>query len=302
MSYSFTWNGKRGATAILGHPGKQEMYLKNLLFREYVFVHHAAWYKFAREQGYDVEPIDIVLVSGWVKTSEWALSAFEKTSGSHELSFSASAGQFSSATFKLTKTTDVEAPMFKRSGPPASSTSSVSHRPSADDVLPSDQCLFLRYYMVSDKHLGRHAVQELPRRHQAFQCLDDLCCASCGCFTLVQGVRWLRYRRKKAQPRSRNADSSPPSNPGSPSPNIVYPPPQLPKNEHTPSPSDGNSLPSNNQENGPGNVSSSAGMTMLDAHERAMLAGIDVIPTSAQKVSVYALYLTSQRFPSSLSL
>lgn len=249
MSYSFTCNGKQGATVTLGSPGKQELLLRNQTFREYVYNNHAYWYDFALKKKHEVQPSDIILVSGFVKTSEWALNIFGNSSKSHEFSVEATVGDFVSADFSVAADAHFDMPMVKRAGPPkrspiptaapnvtiedvpdvadagsseadgdalagedvaADNNTPTNASPSANALtstapiqtnapgsaqaiapvasansLPSNQCLFLRYYVVSDRPLRGAVVKELPGRHTGQQeYAADMCCFPFTCFPM----------------------------------------------------------------------------------------------------------------------
>lgn len=79
--------------------------------------HHESWYNFARDQGLDLRPDDIILVTGFVKTSEWALTAFDKGSKGHEFSVHATVGEFASAKVTATSKDNVAWNPFKHTGP-----------------------------------------------------------------------------------------------------------------------------------------------------------------------------------------
>lgn len=111
---------------------------------------------FAKKRDLRVKPQDIVLVSGWIKTTEWALSAYASEHRSHELSFSIAAGAFTSAECSFSVEKSANVPMSERLGPRPEN----SEQPPISE-LRHNQCLFLRYYKCSYRGLGvvqlRHA-------------------------------------------------------------------------------------------------------------------------------------------------
>lgn len=175
----------------MGGPAKQELVLKNKIFRQYVYDNHAYWYEFAEKKGLEVEFGDIILVSGFVKTSEWALSVFGKSTKAHEFSVKATVGNFGGADFSVAEDTEFDMPMQRRCGPKRPSAGKTQ---SADtpDGMPSNQCLFLRYYRVYDRLLFDQ-VAELPDLGAA-----AMCCIPCCCLPFPS------FCRRKPRPRRRH--------------------------------------------------------------------------------------------------
>ncbi|GJE89749.1 hypothetical protein PsYK624_058550 [Phanerochaete sordida] len=139
-SYTFSCNASRGAVAVLGSHGHQEWYLPNSKFLEYIVKHHASWHDFAVEKTHLISSDSLVLVSGWLKASEWALATFSNQSRAHAFSLNADAGSIASARFTASSGTQVHMPIHQRCGPVR------PVKPSGP--LPCDQCLFVRYYKI----------------------------------------------------------------------------------------------------------------------------------------------------------
>lgn len=138
--------------------------------REYVSKSHSSWFNFARSKGYDVRPEEIVLVSGFTKTSEWAIAAYKKTASRTAQEFS-----FDSRTkrFTLTGSPNVNLWMEQRSGPSRSRPLSThSSKRASMTEPPKDQCLFIWYHKVrhqkgsmdipAEKESGQHRGRCLP--------------------------------------------------------------------------------------------------------------------------------------------
>ncbi|GJE88442.1 hypothetical protein PsYK624_045250 [Phanerochaete sordida] len=142
-SYSFSCHGSKGAVTVLGGFGHQEWYISNRAFWEYIAAHHSSWCTYAKEKGFLVRSDAIVLVSGWLKTTNWALAAISNSSTAHEFSISASAGSYASASFEVTAGSAVQMSWVTRCGP------------FNDDVSPGacNQCLFIRYYKIKTRPL-----------------------------------------------------------------------------------------------------------------------------------------------------
>ena len=158
-SYTFSCNSSRGAVAVLGASGHQRWYLRNRSFRQYTATHHAAWCAFAAARDHDVAPDALVLVSGWLKTSEWALATFANYGRAQDVALKACAGSYASATFEVSAGTEVQMSVEQRSGSSKdSSTATGASFDAAGGTLPRNQCLFIRYYKMKARKLGRPQV------------------------------------------------------------------------------------------------------------------------------------------------
>lgn len=157
-SYTFNCNSSRGAVAVLGDTGHQQWYLRNRSFREYIVKYHSSWYDFAVEKDHDISPDSLVLVSGWLKTSEWAIATFSNHGKAHDISLSACAGSYASAAFEISAGTEVQMSVEQRCGPPENSGAASPASGEERRRLPHNQCLFLRYYKLKTRALGRPKV------------------------------------------------------------------------------------------------------------------------------------------------
>ncbi|GJE89740.1 hypothetical protein PsYK624_058460 [Phanerochaete sordida] len=151
-SYTFSCHSSRGAIAVLGGWGHQTWYMRNRAFRAYIAAHHASWHAFALDRGYDVPPDALVLVSGTLKTAEWAVATVANASAAHDLSFSAAAGLYAHAAFEVSLGSDVSMSVEQRSGPPPDDGAEPATQ------LPHNQCMFLRYYKIKTRALGRPKI------------------------------------------------------------------------------------------------------------------------------------------------
>lgn len=132
-----------------------------------------------------------------MKTSEWAVSAFGSCNRAHAFSIKASVGQFAFANFSVSADSEFDIPMVNRSGPKRP----TSHAPIAGSPgpisLPSDQCLFLRYYVVVNRLLGRRLVQELPKRRRPEQgYLAAMCCLPLSFLSVPSMFKRTMTRRR----------------------------------------------------------------------------------------------------------
>ena len=142
--------------AVLGDFGSQSKAVSNWAFRRYMREHHAAWHAFATRRGFAVRAGGIVLVYGWVKTSEWAIAAFQNHGRAHDISFNAGLEPFAVARFGVSLEEDVQVSMEQRCGPQHLGMP----RAAAHSRIPAprDQCLFLRYYKLKKRLFRRPKI------------------------------------------------------------------------------------------------------------------------------------------------
>lgn len=191
VSYSFSCNGKRGATAILSGYGSEEKYLRNRQFRKYMHDHHEAWYEFYQDMGHESVPdTGIVLVSGRITTeSNWALTAFGSAGKSHSFSFSAPLGSSVNGNFEFALKESHSLNTLSRSRPKPQN--------------PGRHCLFVRYYKIKKGILHRRAVGEVPRAPEAVSDPDDVSCPIPLCCIPLPSV----FRKKPDPPAHALASS-----------------------------------------------------------------------------------------------
>lgn len=107
--------------------------------------HHSSWCEFAFNQyGLTLKPEEIVLVRGWVKTSDWAVAAFLDRGTAHEVSFQADAGPFANAKFSVSRSGVTSSSVQHRTG------RTVEHDP--EDEIARDQCVFLSMYKMKRRY------------------------------------------------------------------------------------------------------------------------------------------------------
>ncbi|KAI0073694.1 hypothetical protein K474DRAFT_172069 [Panus rudis PR-1116 ss-1] len=70
----------QGAFLILQTSGFQKKVVENEWIGEYMINHREEWHNFAKRHRLGVSKNDFVLISGFVKTTNWALGAFSKRS------------------------------------------------------------------------------------------------------------------------------------------------------------------------------------------------------------------------------
>ena len=160
-TYSFVWTGRHGAIAVLLEPGRQ-YFVVGQPIRRYIHEHYVSWCDFARGSGFDLEAEDIIFVSGWVKTSRWALATFTRTGRkkTDAISLRLSSQGFSGPTFTFTDTKGVSVSMDQRSGPPRLMLQGVPDAEvPASDPPPLHQTVFLRYYKVKRRRARRLGLE-----------------------------------------------------------------------------------------------------------------------------------------------
>lgn len=156
-SFAFSCHSHCGAVAVLGGFGHQRWYISNRDFWGYIAKHHDSWYNFAESKDHILAPEAIVLVSGWLKSTEWALASVSNHGQAHDLSFSASAGSYAGASFEMSAGTDIRMSVEQRSGPVLldDDYGTLSEPTTGQPArLPCNQCLFVRYYKMKRRILG----------------------------------------------------------------------------------------------------------------------------------------------------
>lgn len=177
----FTLKGSRGAIVVLLEPGRQ-YFITGHTLRRYIYEHYISWCDFARHAGFDLTVEDIIFVSGWVKTSRWALSTISHTK-SEAISLRLSSQGFSGPTFTLASTKGVPVSVDQRFGPQRSMPQRIPS-PNTDIVrsstLSQDQTIFLRYYKVKRrgagmKGHGKEETQSITNTTVVASCLTFRC-------------------------------------------------------------------------------------------------------------------------------
>lgn len=157
--YKFSCSDDRAAVAILKGCGSQSKVLAHRKIIEYIAAHCDSWVPFADDLDITTSVEDIIFVSGWVKTHEWALAACTANAQSHSLSFEVPIGGFAAATFCVEASNALYPSVDQRSGPPEQSTE-------------SDQCLFLRYYKCGRQGILLNSRPRYPNKVDAKDALE----------------------------------------------------------------------------------------------------------------------------------
>lgn len=152
-TYTFDCKSDQGALVVLGDHATRSLVLQSCTaFQQYMHQHHGAWHAFAAALGHTLDPSEIVLVSGWLKTSSWALAACTSCGRAHEVSIQAPLGSVAGVEFSIQVAENAASSFEQRSGPEREWLSK-------DGKFLRDQCLFLRYFKMKRRiFLGKRLV------------------------------------------------------------------------------------------------------------------------------------------------
>lgn len=165
---------------------------RNAIFRDYTARNYIAWHAFARAQGLDVDPTDLLLVSGYVKTTAWILAAFTERGVTHSIYLSAQGVGGAEAEVGSLRQTSV----IQRDGP---KRHQIAGSPNAETRYQTsercDQCLFLRYYKAQHRlnlpwgPFGKIVAGADPEDDQFSD--DTEGSSTCKTESTVLGVLWV---------------------------------------------------------------------------------------------------------------
>ncbi|KAI0738511.1 hypothetical protein C8Q80DRAFT_1205847 [Daedaleopsis nitida] len=175
MGLRYRCSQESGALLMLKEPGHKKSLHCDMHIRRYISTHLASWCAFANGHlGIGLEDKDLIFVSGFIKTSAWAIAAFHNSNTSGELIVAGDAFASSvSGEFRVSMSKGVNpsvfsrvGPMYRTSAPRPSAPVFLSHldRSSAEDVThglnqePRDQCIFLNYYKMRSRMFRRPAI------------------------------------------------------------------------------------------------------------------------------------------------
>ncbi|KAI0737532.1 hypothetical protein C8Q80DRAFT_309616 [Daedaleopsis nitida] len=139
---------KTGALLLLKEPGHEKYLECETSIRTYMKQHIDNWYKYGRARGIDIRMHDILFVSGFVKTSAWAVGAFKHRSSSGTLRVNAgifTPGPSASGGFAISMSACRNPEVYHRYGPDHRLLRWNEHGESRG----SDQCIFLQYVSMA---------------------------------------------------------------------------------------------------------------------------------------------------------
>lgn len=122
------------------HATSKRVHPSDKRFIDYMQKHWKEWHSLVSETMV-LEPEQIVLVSGFVKTTQWAMAAFLNAGSAHEVAFQAGAGPFSQAGFSAAVSTEYSSSVQHRIGP-------ISEDKIQTEARPQNQCIFLSYFKL----------------------------------------------------------------------------------------------------------------------------------------------------------
>lgn len=131
---------------ILKAPASQEVVHPNRAFRDYMRRYHDSWCNFAGARGLEIQPDHIILVRGWVKTTDWAVAAFTDSGKNHEVNFDVQAGPFAKASFAVSYSSEISMSVEHRMGPVRQVKEPGWCADGESPGIRQDQCVFLSYY------------------------------------------------------------------------------------------------------------------------------------------------------------
>jgi hypothetical protein len=128
--------------------------MNNTMFRPYMSKHYRSWHEFALSKGLALEETDLVLISSFVKTSQWAIAAFSHPKRSHQISFNASLSPFVAAEFGISFGEETGGFIPQRRGPILRPATGPNDSEASSQLRP-DQSLFICYYKLRKRRLAR---------------------------------------------------------------------------------------------------------------------------------------------------
>ncbi|GJE94312.1 WD40 repeat domain-containing protein [Phanerochaete sordida] len=154
LSAGYTCKEVQGALLVLQSPLTSSGLLESDELKRYMVREHERWYAHAKDTlRLGVQPEDIVLVSGWSKSSaDWAVTVFSNTTTSYHASLQGRAANFAGLElFRSRKRTE--------SGPKIQRHGTKYPRPAgAHDKLQEDQCMFVKRYRLKRRLLVVHEI------------------------------------------------------------------------------------------------------------------------------------------------
>ncbi|KAJ3553363.1 hypothetical protein NM688_g3652 [Phlebia brevispora] len=146
---SFECSSHQGAILHLQAPGDMLAVEHNNRFATYMKTNHRSWVNYIEENlGSSVEPTDVVLVSGHVKTSEWAVAAFQSTTRTANAFINATLAPSAGAGFELTISDQTGMHHAHHWGPQRRVAAPTPYSSMTSLGTPGNQCIFLSYYKI----------------------------------------------------------------------------------------------------------------------------------------------------------
>lgn len=161
LQYSFACSADQGAFLVLKDRAAKRAVQSNKRFPRYMKQHHLSWNALAIKDELLIDKESIILVHGWVKTSDWAVGAFTRNVKSHQVSVTGNFATFANAGFQFDVTKAYAGSIGRRTGPDRKRNSAFLSPPNTPDPsksqtsiqsvetgLPLNQCVFLLRYKI----------------------------------------------------------------------------------------------------------------------------------------------------------
>ncbi|EIN09929.1 hypothetical protein PUNSTDRAFT_133702 [Punctularia strigosozonata HHB-11173 SS5] len=132
FNFSFSSQVHRAAVLVLKPWANFYHSLQHETIKNYCLKYGESWYDFAKSQGFALDPGEIILVYGVVRTATWALAAFTENDTKMGAGVSLDTASFAGAGISLYRAWDERSSVEHRSGPPTKS----HKRPSAEAHIP----------------------------------------------------------------------------------------------------------------------------------------------------------------------
>ncbi|GJE97254.1 WD40 repeat domain-containing protein [Phanerochaete sordida] len=169
IAADYTCQLNHGAVLVLRSAAQKQTIRDNYHIREYMKRHHAAWCTYVRDDRdgprFVVDPEDIVLVRGWVKTAPtWEAVSFCNSQTRVTASADVKVEHFASVGAEYRKSRSVSGLKLTRKSP-------ALH--GADEHARADQCVFLNSYKIKYRNFGLFTKRELRAAAGPHQLPDD---------------------------------------------------------------------------------------------------------------------------------
>ncbi|EIW56367.1 uncharacterized protein TRAVEDRAFT_79507, partial [Trametes versicolor FP-101664 SS1] len=160
-SFSFKSVEGKGALLMLSPRAEETIFQSATTVVNYMRANHKKWEDFANDPhglGLNLEPEDIIFVTGMIKTVDWGITTFTSMQREVEASISCTLGGVGSASISAHVTNRSATNLYPKAGPSSSWGPSAA---SSQSPPKADQCIFLHYYK-----LKRRAILGMPPRFE----------------------------------------------------------------------------------------------------------------------------------------
>ncbi len=163
-----------GALVLLDSPGQSEVLRSKRRIVNYMYDNHQSWLEFANASdsfGLDLNEEDIIFVCGTIKTTKWAVAAFQGDRfRQKEGLVTGQFGPYASVDLSISISDQILPTEHYRHGPqrrprpiPFDHLSNCPESTEPDLPHPPDQCLFVHYYKMKRRPSSCMVDSELER-------------------------------------------------------------------------------------------------------------------------------------------